>query len=72
MQEFNDRVFIVNGSGSNTEHYKLKDFKINIESAKSHLDLYVFTGNDCLVIFQERKRKIIESDEKESKVPRHV
>ena len=51
LQEFNDRVFIVNRCGSNTEHYKLSDFEIDIESTSALLGLHAFTGNDYVSSF---------------------
>ena len=50
LQEFNDQGFILNGKGSNKEHYKLGDFEIDIESTIAPLDLHVtmcsrFSGN---------------------------
>ena len=43
-------AIIVNGSGSNKEHYKLSDFEIDIESTIAPLDLHAttcsrFSGN---------------------------
>ena len=51
LQEFNDLVFIVNGCGSNTEHYKLSDFEIDIESTSALLGLHAFTRNDYVSSF---------------------
>ena len=50
LQEFNDQGFILNGSGSNKEHYKLSDFEIDVESTTAPLDLHAticsrFSGN---------------------------
>ena len=53
FQEFNDWLFIVNGSGSNKEHNKLSDFQIDIESTSSLLGLHPFTVND----YVSRKEK---------------
>ena len=46
LQEFNDRAFIVNENASYTEHYKLSDFEIDIESTSALFGLNSFTGND--------------------------
>ena len=51
LQELNDRVFIVSGSGSNTEHYKLSYFEIDIESTSALLGLHAFTGNNYVSSF---------------------
>ena len=56
LQEFNDWVFIVNECGSNTEHYKLRDFEIDIECTCALLGLYAFTGN-VLSLFRKGKEK---------------
>ena len=56
LQKINDQGFIVNGSGSNKQHYKLCDFDIDIESSQ------------CVVIFKETKTKMLEVDEKELKI----
>ena len=51
LQEFNGRVFIVNGCSSNTEHYKLSDFEIDVECTSALLGLHAFTGNDYVSSF---------------------
>ena len=51
LQEFNGRVFIVNGCSSNTEHYKLSDFEIDVECTSALLGLHDFTGNDYVSSF---------------------
>ena len=51
LQEFNDRVFIVHGSGSNAEHYNLSNFEIDMESASALLGLLAFTSNDYVSLF---------------------
>ena len=58
LQEFNDWFFIVNESGSNTEPYKLNNFKIDIECTSGLLGLHAFTGNDyVLSLFRKGKEK---------------
>ena len=51
LQEFNDRVFIVNGCSSNTEHYKLSDFEIGVECTDALLGQHAFTGNVYVSLF---------------------
>ena len=51
LQEFNDRVFIVNGSGSNTEHYKLSYFEIDFKNTSALLGLHAFTGKNYVSSF---------------------
>ena len=58
LQKFNDWVFIVNECGSNTEHYKLSDFEIDIECTRALLGLHAFTVNDYVSsLFRKGKEK---------------
>ena len=57
FQEFNDWLFIVNGSGSNKEHNKLSDFQIAIESTSSLLGLHPFTVNDYVSSFLKKGKE---------------
>ena len=58
LQEFNGRVFIVDGCSSNTEHYKLIDFEIDVECTSALLGLHAFTGNDYVsTFFRKGKEK---------------
>ena len=56
LQKFNDRIFIVNGCSSNTEHYKLSDFEIDVECTSTLLVIHAFTGNDSS-FFRKGKEK---------------
>ena len=58
LQKLNDWVFIVNGCSSNTEHYKLSDFEIDVECKSALLGLHAFTGNDYVSsLFRKGKEK---------------
>ena len=62
LQELNDRVFIVNGNGSNKEHYKLSDSKIDIDSTIASFGLHAFPGNDYMSShFSEKEKKNVGS-----------
>ena len=57
LQELIDWVFIVNGNGSNKEHYKLSVFETDIDSTIAFFGLHAFRVNDYMCCHFSAKEK---------------